>query len=304
VSALAARIAFVARTRRAQAITFWVALAVVAGAIWIVPARAEIIASSGQGSLTVEQHGMTGAITLSALVPGQSGSATFTLRNAGVANEPIGVRRSDLTSTPGIGGGDLARQLDVEIVDVDAPASSLWSGKLADLDEAGLGLLPSGTPRSFRVSVGLPDGGEPPSALTGDNATMAARVTFSLSWGLGIVSQAARPAASGLPSAPPPTRGRDQAQVLGATARRVCVSRRLFEIRLRVPRRAQPVARAEVFVGNKRVAVVRGTRWRSRVDLRRLPAGRFTVRIVLTRKGGRHFTERRDYRTCVPRGRR
>jgi hypothetical protein len=44
-------------------------------------------------------------------------------------------------------------------------------------------------------------------------------------------------------------------------------------------------------------------RLRSRVDLRGLPRGRFTVRIVGRTKAGRTVVRSRAYRTCVPRRR-
>ena len=85
--------------------------------------------------------------------------------------------------------------------------------------------------------------------------------------------------------------------MLGETARS-CVSRRSFRIRLR--NRRQPVVRAVVRVNGKRVAVRRGRRLTSTINLRGLPRGRFTVRITLTLADGREITGVRRYRTCVP----
>ena len=59
-----------------------------------------------------------------------------------------------------------------------------------------------------------------------------------------------------------------------------------------------------MFVNGKRVAVRRGKRLRSRVDLRGLPAGRFTVRIVARTNRHRTLRAKRTYRTCVKRRRR
>jgi hypothetical protein len=56
-------------------------------------------------------------------------------------------------------------------------------------------------------------------------------------------------------------------------------------------------------VEGKAVRVVRGARHSARVDLRRLPKGRFTVRIRVTTVSGRTLTDVRRHRTCTPRPR-
>jgi sugar lactone lactonase YvrE len=86
--------------------------------------------------------------------------------------------------------------------------------------------------------------------------------------------------------------------VLGSQSRS-CVSRRNFGIRVRRPA-GHAIRKVDVFVNGKRVRVIRGERWRSRVDLRGLPKGRFTVRIVVTTTDGKRFEGKRRYRTCTP----
>ena len=78
-----------------------------------------------------------------------------------------------------------------------------------------------------------------------------------------------------------------------------CRSLRSFTIRLRRPRRGR-IRSARVFVDGKRVRVIRGRRLRARVDLRGLPKGRYTVRVVVITTRGRRIVERRRYRTCIP----
>jgi hypothetical protein len=90
----------------------------------------------------------------------------------------------------------------------------------------------------------------------------------------------------------------DPAVVLPPSRR--CVSRRSFRIRLRVPRHRR-VTRATVYVGSRRVAVRRGRRLTSPVNLRGLPKGRVRVTIKLRLRGGRTLTQHRTYRTCTPR---
>ncbi|HEV2812517.1 MAG TPA: TIM-barrel domain-containing protein [Solirubrobacteraceae bacterium] len=80
---------------------------------------------------------------------------------------------------------------------------------------------------------------------------------------------------------------------------RSCRSRRRFVIRLVRPRRGRIVA-ARVYVNGRRVGTVRARgRVLARVDLRGLPRGRFTVRIVVRTNRGRTYVAKRRYRTCV-----
>ena len=84
---------------------------------------------------------------------------------------------------------------------------------------------------------------------------------------------------------------------LGLPSTRRCASRRSFRIRLR-PR---TLRRATVSVNGKRVRTLRGARLRAPVDLRGLPKGTVTVKVVGTTRTGRRVTETRRYRTCVKR---
>jgi len=85
----------------------------------------------------------------------------------------------------------------------------------------------------------------------------------------------------------------------GSPAGRECRSRRRFRIRIREPHRGR-VTRATVYVNGRRVKVVRGRRLRAPIDLRGLPRGRFTVRVVGRTSTGRTISETRRYVTCVP----
>jgi beta-glucosidase len=81
-----------------------------------------------------------------------------------------------------------------------------------------------------------------------------------------------------------------------------CASRRDFAIHL-----PHGLRSATIYVNGHRVRVLTGRRLRSRVDLRGLPRGRFTVRIVARTRAGRKVVSSRRYRTCTrrrPRGKR
>jgi hypothetical protein len=85
--------------------------------------------------------------------------------------------------------------------------------------------------------------------------------------------------------------------VLGTQAKS-CSSRRSFKIKLR--NRGQKVVKATVIVNGKRVQVLKGKRLTSRVNLRGLPKGRYSVRIRLQLANGKTISGVRRYFTCRP----
>ena len=89
---------------------------------------------------------------------------------------------------------------------------------------------------------------------------------------------------------------------LPAASPRTCVSRRRFQIRLRAPR-GQRLRSARVYVNGRQVRLLTGRRLRSAVNLRGLPPGRFTVRIVARTRRGQRIVSVRRYRTCTPKRR-
>jgi streptogramin lyase len=77
-----------------------------------------------------------------------------------------------------------------------------------------------------------------------------------------------------------------------------CVSRRHFKIRIRkLP--GVTWASAKVYVNGKRVKTVKRARITAPVDLRGLPEGRYTVKIVAVTTDGRTVRGKRRYRTCA-----
>ena len=100
---------------------------------------------------------------------------------------------------------------------------------------------------------------------------------------------------SPLPSTPPKL-----SQVVSGLPpqRRGCASRRRFPIRLKEPP-GDALASARMTRNGKRIPVVRRDgRFRSVIDLRGLPSGRYTFRIVAQTVRGRTISGSRRYRTC------
>ena len=85
-------------------------------------------------------------------------------------------------------------------------------------------------------------------------------------------------------------------------SKRACVSRRQFQIRLRIPKGTRIASGKAVVVSNGKsnpAKFVNG-RHRANVDLRDLPKGRFAVKITVKTEAGKTVTTTRRYRTCAP----
>lgn len=100
---------------------------------------------------------------------------------------------------------------------------------------------------------------------------------------------------------PPPVFG-PNGLIRAPSAARGCFSRRSFRIRLR-RQSALAIGQVSVFVNRRRVAVRRGRRVTAPVNLRGLPKGRYTVKIIIVTATGQVITGKRKYRTCAPRRR-
>jgi hypothetical protein len=95
----------------------------------------------------------------------------------------------------------------------------------------------------------------------------------------------------------------DQIATLPKQGKRKCLSRRSFTIRLKEPK-GDALDTAAVFVNNKRVAVRRSDRITAPINLRGLPKGRYTVKIIAKTVLGKTITGTRKYRTCAKKRRR
>jgi hypothetical protein len=96
------------------------------------------------------------------------------------------------------------------------------------------------------------------------------------------------------PTTPPKI---DDIAVLPKSPARGCFSRRAFTIRLKEPI-GDALAGAKVTFNNKNVPVKRGARLTARINLKGLPRGRYTVKIVAQTVRGKTIKGSRKYRTC------
>ena len=101
---------------------------------------------------------------------------------------------------------------------------------------------------------------------------------------------------AGVPANPWCTPGLGLPATAGAQAPTRCISRRNFTIHVL----RNDLRSASVFVNGRRVRVLKGRRLHSRVDLRGIPAGTVTLRIVAIRRNGHRVVDVRTYHTCTP----
>ncbi len=91
--------------------------------------------------------------------------------------------------------------------------------------------------------------------------------------------------------------------IVRAPTNQKCMSRRSFRIHIRQLAGLIPYRRVTVYLNGHRVDVTRGRGIMVPVDLRGLPKGRYTVKIVVTTRTGRQISGTRIYRTCAPKPR-
>jgi hypothetical protein len=85
----------------------------------------------------------------------------------------------------------------------------------------------------------------------------------------------------------------------GGQTVRACASRRFFVVHIRRRFRGR-VRSTRVLIGRRVVARIRPGASSARIDLRDLPVGRVTVRMVMRLANGRTVTDVRHYRPCRP----
>jgi hypothetical protein len=115
-----------------------------------------------------------------------------------------------------------------------------------------------------------------------------------------------------VPDAPPPTPQEERlaeapqnqvATAFGLPSAKQCLSRRRFPLRVKQPP-GVTIAKVSITLNNKRLKVRKADgRFRTVVDLRGLPKGRFTVKIVVTTRSGKTIRGARRYKTCTKRER-
>src|SRR5688500_6740679 len=87
--------------------------------------------------------------------PGDSATGTVTLSNAGTLAGDLSLAASDMSDTPGPGGGPLSAQLRLSVRDVSA-AATVYSGSLTGMGTLALGSLGPGVAKVYELTASLP----------------------------------------------------------------------------------------------------------------------------------------------------
>lgn len=82
-------------------------------------------------------------------------------------------------------------------------------------------------------------------------------------------------------------------------AAKTCKSRRLVHVTFPPAPAGQPYKQVSAMLNGRRLKVVSGSRVSTRVDLRGLPRGRFTLTITIVTEQGKKLTQNKHYVTCV-----
>ena len=114
-------------------------------------------------------------LTVTKLMPGVAQTGTVKLTNTGDNATKLILKATNLNSPAGANGGVLANQLDLTI---KRNGSSVWTGKLKDLDTVDFGPWNAGQVSDFDFVVVLPDTG--PNGA--DNAYQGSTASVDLGW--------------------------------------------------------------------------------------------------------------------------
>jgi hypothetical protein len=111
-------------------------------------------------------------------------------------------------------------------------------------------------------------------------------------------------AASQCPLSLPPvnvtqTITKSDSQALTLPAARTCKSRRVVHVRIPKPKSGIHYKQVTALLNGKRIKIVKGKRISTKVDLRGLPRGRFTLRLTMVPSKGKTIHWTRHYVTCV-----
>ena len=105
----------------------------------------------------------------------------MTITNTGDVSGRFRLASSGITDTTGPNGGKLSAVLTLKIVDT-TDSSTVYDGKFDAMPAKDLGSWPAGEAHKYEFTVTFPEGGQPPSATTGDNAYKDSSTKIDFSW--------------------------------------------------------------------------------------------------------------------------
>lgn len=137
--------------------------------------------TAGNLSMSNSKNG-SAILTASLMRPGDSTNGTVVITNTGDISGAFSLAESNVVSTPGPNGGNLAAQLDLKVEDITGTPTTVYTGKLNALASTPLGTFAASEARTYKFTVTFPDGGTPPGATTGDNAFKSSAASVQFDW--------------------------------------------------------------------------------------------------------------------------
>lgn len=146
--------------------------------------RRLLVSAHGKMALTNSKPD-SAVVSATGLIPGETVKGRVAIGVDGT-DAHLSVTQQLTTSTPGVYGGDIAPVLRVNINRPGARKAKnrmpVYDGPLIQMPRVGLGNVPAGAVRRYRISINFPDGGLPPSPTSGDNALQGAGAEVSFDW--------------------------------------------------------------------------------------------------------------------------
>ena len=120
-------------------------------------------------------------LTANRMIPGESTTGTVRIGNTGDVAGTFSLSSSNVTNNPGPNGGRLSDVLNLRITDTGSGAT-IYNGAFNAMPEQDLGSWPAGEEHNYEFVVTFPQGGQPGSNITGDNAYEGSATTITFTW--------------------------------------------------------------------------------------------------------------------------
>jgi hypothetical protein len=131
------------------------------------------------GSLSQANSDNGAILTADGMVPGDVVEGSVTVENTGESDGAFALSSSNPTDTAGPNDGELSTVLQLEIVE---GSDVIYSGDFDAMTPVDLGTWDGGEAHTFDFTVTFPDGGEPESPTTGDNAYQGSSTSVTYTW--------------------------------------------------------------------------------------------------------------------------
>lgn len=279
-------------------------------------ARVSLADVTGQVSIANSREAQS-ILSASGMRPGQSVTGSVTVGNDGDVPGRFTLAAGDVDDAPGPNGGLLSGRVVLEVYDVTNPSTPrvVFAGYPANFDSYDIGTLLPGAERAFVFAARLPDGGVPPSAVSGDNLFQQASLSIGFEWRASAVptptptptpSPKPNPTPTPTPKPKPtptptpvPPKPLTVADMIGMPPANTCIGGGKLSFKLRAP--AGTTLRAAVVGVNGKIKLrLKGAKLAKPVVLRKLrKKTKLTVSVRVT--SGKAYRAKRTYKVCAKR---